>query len=81
MSDITAQMKSLGHLTTQAHEFVKQHVEYDGQGRTEYVYTTRADALNGSPCSVVRYSFDGVTSNVVYMKEYAGTWNTAWEVF
>ena len=81
MSDISDQVKSLGHLTTQAHEFVKQHIAYDGQGRTEYVYTTRADARHGAPCSVVRYAFDGLTSNVVYMKEFSGVWDSSWEVF
>lgn len=70
-----------GHLKTQAHELVKQHVEYDGSSRTEYVYTVRADATNGTPCSVVRYSYSGSTSNVVFMKEYLSTWNSAWDLF
>ena len=39
----------IGHLTTQAHEFVKQHIEYDGSNRPEYVYTVRADAEDGTP--------------------------------
>lgn len=74
-------MADTGHLLTQAHELVKQHIEYDGQGRAEYVYTVRADADDGTPCSVVRYSYDGLTTNVVYMKEYVSNWDSAWETF
>ena len=70
-----------GNLITQANEIVKQHIEYDGTNRTEYVYTVRADATNGSPCSVVRYSYDGLSARVVFMKEYTSTWNSAWDVF
>ena len=78
---VTDQTLGSGHLVTQAHELVKQHIEYDAQNRTEYVYTVRADATNGTPCSVVRYSFVGLTANVAFMKEYLGTWNSAWETF
>lgn len=70
-----------GHLKTQAHELVKQHVEYDGSNRTEYVYTVRADALDLTPCSVVRYSYSGASSRVVFMKEYVGVWDDTWDVF
>ena len=71
----------IGHLTTQAHEFVKQHIEYDGSNRPEYVYTVRADAEDGTPCSVVRYSYVGATSRIVFMKEYSSTWDSAWDLF
>lgn len=71
----------MNQLTTQAHEFVKQHIEYDGNNRPEYVYTVRADAEDGAPCSVVRYAYAGLTSRIVYMKELSGTWDVSWEVF
>ena len=74
-------MSDTGHLKTQAHELVKQHIEYDGTSRTEYVYTVRADALDLTPCSGVRYSYVGLTSKVVFMKEYTGTWLIAWDLF
>ena len=74
-------MVQTGHLLTQAHELVKQHIEYDGNSRPEYIYTVRADADDGTPCSVVRYAYDGVTSRVLYMKEYDGVWDAAWELF
>lgn len=70
-----------GHLKTQAHELVKQHIDYDGSGRVEYVYTVRADAVDNTPCSVVRYAYDGATSNIVFMKEYTDTWDITWDLF
>jgi hypothetical protein len=73
--------KGIGHLTTQAHEFVKQHIEYDGSNRAEYVYTVRADAQNGTPCSVVRYAYDGSSTRIEFMKEYSGVWDITWDVF
>lgn len=74
-------MADTGHLKTQAHELVKQHVEYDANNRTEYVYTVREDAEDGTPCSVTRYSYDGSSARVVFMKEYTGTWDGAWDLF
>lgn len=74
-------MGDTGHLKTQAHELVKQHIEYDGSNRMEYIYTVHADAPHGTPCSVVRYSYSGLSSRVVYMKEYTGTWDSSWELF
>jgi len=74
-------MADTGHLKTQAAELVKQHIEYDGSSRVEYVYTVRADALDLVPCSVVRYSYVGLTSKVVFMKEYAGVWLAVWDLF
>ena len=74
-------MADQGHLLTQAHELVKQHIEYDVNNRPEYVYTGHSDLGHGAPCSVVRYAYDGVTSRVLYMKEYTGIWDSAWELF
>lgn len=71
----------IGHLTTQAHEFVKQHIDYDVNNRPEYVYTVRADATNNTPCSAVRYGYSGLTSRILFMKEYSATWNSAWDLF
>lgn len=69
------------HLKTQAHELIKQYVTYDAYDRPEYVYTAPITAITGTSCSVVRYSYDGVSNRVVYMKEYAETWDTSWETF
>lgn len=74
-------MGDTGHLKTQAAELLKQHIEYDGSNRSQYVYTVEANAKNGTPCSVVRYGYDGVSSRVVFMREYVGNWNTVWELF
>lgn len=74
-------MADRGHLQTQAQELIKQHIVYDASLRPEYVYTVQADALNGTPCSAVRYSYAGDSSRVVYMKEFTAVWDSAWEVF
>lgn len=68
-------------LRTQAHEYIKQYITYDANDRPEYVYTAPAGCLDGAPCSVVRYSYSGVTNRVVYMKEEDSVWDTAWETF
>jgi hypothetical protein len=73
-------MADTGHLKTQAHELIKQHCEYDGSGRMVEVYTVRADAEDGTPCSVVRYAYDGLSSRVVYMEEDTAVWDSNWEV-
>lgn len=74
-------MADTGHLKTQANELVKQHVEYDASNRAQYIYTVREDAEHGTPCSVVRYGYDGLSARVVFMKEYTGEWDSAWDLF
>lgn len=74
-------MADTGHLKTQAAELIKQHIEYYVNSRMEYVYTVRNDAANGTPCSVIRYSYSGITSRVVFMKEDTSNWNSAWDLF
>lgn len=69
------------HLKTQAHELVKQHIEYDGNNRMEYVYTARANAGDGASCSVVQYAYVGTTGRVQFMKEGISTWQAAWDLF
>jgi hypothetical protein len=68
-------------LKTHEHELVKTHQAFDASSRLEYVYTAKADALNGSPCLVTRYSYDGISSRIVYLKEYYGVWSSSWEIF
>jgi len=68
-------------LKTQLNELSKMYITYDASNRPEYVYTCGVNTLDGKPCTVVRYSYDGVSTRVVYMKEYTSTWQTAWETF
>lgn len=74
-------MSDTGHLKTQANELVKQHCEYDNLGRVTDVYTVRSDASNGVPCSIVKYSYDGNSSRVIFMKEGLAIWDGSWDVF
>jgi hypothetical protein len=68
------------HLISEAHEFVKQYIAYDGSSRAEYIYVAPVDATNGTPCSVTRYVYDGISSRVLKMKEYQSTWNSTWDI-
>ena len=70
-----------GHLKTQASELVKQHIVYDDLLRIEFVYTVRADATDGTPCSVVRYAYESESTRVSFMKETLGVWDGSWDVF
>lgn len=68
-------------IKTALSEYVKVHQEYDINGRVEYIYEAKQEAVNGDPCVVTRYAYNGTTSDIVFFKEYDGTWNSAWEVF
>jgi hypothetical protein len=74
-------MADTGHLKTQLNELIKQHCEYDGNGRLSFVYTVRADADHGTPCSVVRYGYAGTSSKVIFMKELTDVWDSSWDLF
>lgn len=62
-------------------ELTKVHNSYDTSNRIEYTYTAANDALHGAPCLVTRFSYDGVTSRILFAKEYYTTWDSAWDVF
>jgi hypothetical protein len=73
MADIDGRL----HLLTEMNEFVKKYIAYDASNRMEYVYVAKWNAINGEPCSVTRYVYDGVSTRVVKAKEYQGAWVTA----
>lgn len=62
-------------------EYTKSHQAFDGSGRLEYLYQAGVDTANGKPCYAVRYSYIGSTTNVNYIKEYQGVWDSSWETF
>lgn len=62
-------------------EYVKSYAEYDGFGRLVKLHQTDNDAKNGDPTVVTEYAYVGSSTNVTYMREYEGTWQTAWELF
>lgn len=69
-----------GRLQTEAHEMVKQYLVYDGSGRVTDVYTAHTDAVDGTPCSRTRYSYDGVSSRIEKRKEQDATWDSSWDM-
>jgi hypothetical protein len=73
-------MADTGQITTQAHELIKQYIEYDGIGRPTIVHTARNDAVTGTPSSKVTYTYLSPTSpSVKFMKESLDTWDITWE--
>ncbi len=68
-------------LKSTMNEYSKSKQFFDGSDRLEYLYTAPMDAVTGTPCNVVRYSYVGATAKVDYVAEYEGTWDVSWETF
>lgn len=66
-------------LQTQANELIKSHTEFDGSNRPTAIYTAKANAKNGEPCTVVFYDYLGTTSLVSGMREENSTWDGTWD--
>jgi hypothetical protein len=62
-------------------ELMKQYIVYDASDRPEYIYKAPVDAGTGDACILTRLAYAGITQRVVYKKEIAATWDTAWEAF
>lgn len=68
------------HLKTGTNEYIKQYLVYDGSDRLEYVYEARANALDGEPCLVTRYTYWTTSTRVKQMEEYEGSWSSAYDI-
>lgn len=68
------------HLLTQAKELVMQHIEFDGNDRPEYVYTAPVSAVEGTPCTAVKYTYDGGSTRIENMREFNSSWQAAWTI-
>ena len=80
MAEATSVTKT-SQLKSHTNELTKVHNAYDASNRIEYTYTATDDALDGGPCLCTRFSYDGVSSRIVYAKEYNATWTASWEIF
>lgn len=67
-------------LKTGANELVKSYIEYDGTERMTTVYEAASDAKNGAVALKTEYSYDGVSTRIIKMKESASTWNSSWDI-
>ena len=68
-------------LKSQAHEYTKQFLVYDAQGRTIEIYTAPTEAVNGTPCSLVEYTYTNPTASTVEkMKESNSVWDATWDI-
>ena len=80
MADSTTSRHSR-QLKSQAHEYTKQYLVYDAQGRAIEIYTAHADTGNGGKCSLVQYTYTTATASTVEkMKESTATWDSAWDI-
>jgi hypothetical protein len=61
-------------------ELIKTHIEYDVNNRAEYIYTAPAHAVDGAPCIVTKYTYDGVSTRVVTFQEFRTVWDSAWDL-
>ena len=56
---------------------IKQYIVYDGSDRPTQIYEAASGCLNGESCLLTEYTYSGVSSRVVKMKESVTTWVTA----
>lgn len=66
-------------IKSQLQEGVKSFFVYDGSNRMTTSYTAAWDAENGDACIITEYQYIGTSNRVQAMKEYLGTWNSAWD--
>jgi len=65
------------YIKSQMHQAVKQYITYDASNRMEYSYAAMSDAVDGEPCIVTQYVYDGTSTRIIKMKESIGTWVSA----
>lgn len=61
-------------------EILKLFRVYDGSSRCIESYEAFANAENGAPALKTTYTYDGVTTNVLKMKEEMSAWSSAWDI-
>lgn len=61
-------------------ELIKTHIEYDVNNRAELIFTAPAGAIDGAPCIVTKYTYDGVSTRVVTFQEFRAAWDSAWDL-
>ena len=59
----------------------KTHIEFDGNGRPEFVYQAVASAKDGEPCMVTQYVYTNIIgSTIKATKEANSVWQDTWDV-
>jgi hypothetical protein len=69
-----------GALKSQLRELVKQYIEYDISGRPINIYTAPNDALDGAPCQLTQYAYDGISTRIQKRLETLSTWDDTWDM-
>ena len=62
------------------HELLKEHFEYDANGRKEFVYQARTDAKDGTLCLVTKFAYVDNTVRIHGRKEDESHWQAAWDI-
>lgn len=68
------------HLRTNAYEYIKSYLVYDGSDRMQYVYEARANAQHGEPCLKTTYTYWTTSARIKQMKEEEATWDSSWDI-
>lgn len=75
-----AELNKTNLLKTGRDSQIKSYIAYDGSSRMEYVYETHTDAIDGAPCLVTQYVYDGASTRITKMKETVGTWSSSYDI-
>lgn len=67
-------------LKTLGKEYLKRFIVRDGQNRIIEVYEAKADAEDGEPCLLTRYSYFTGETVVEKMQEERSTWSAAYDI-
>lgn len=60
-------------------ELVKEHDEFDGQGRVSKKFIAPVFAEDGDPCFVIEYIYYGISTLVRGRTEGYGTWLSSYD--
>lgn len=67
-------------LKTGFKEPIKTYITYDVSNRMEFIYEASSDAIDGAPCIVTQYAYDGGSTRIEKSKESVGAWDSSWDI-
>lgn len=68
-------------LRTQAHELVKQFIQFDAQDRPEFIFTAPISAVQNTPCTRVQYVYRSASSTQIEkMAESKAQWQASYDI-
>lgn len=70
-------IKTRDMIQSKLNEGIVTYSSYDVVGRLVKLDEAPIYVLNGDPCLVTEFKYDGATTKLVATKEYVSTWNSA----